>query len=76
MDFKLWLEARAPVRFGTFFPDGRVYVYIRDKQYVYDMDAVHHDRLKKMAYYAPGKAHAEIMQMVRDGGAKLLGKLH
>jgi len=68
-NFLQWLEARAPVQFGSFWKDGRITVWISGKRYVYVTDAINHPRIERMARYAPGRALNYIKKMMADGAA-------
>ena len=69
MDFRLWLEA--DIKFGGFFKDGTVIVYIDGKRYVYNTDALYHKQIKDIAKYRPGKALNLIKSMIKNGSAFL-----
>lgn len=71
-DFLEWLtEAKAShIRFGAFWKDGRVVVYIGPKRYEYITDAVYHEKWKRLAPYAPGKVLNQIKDMVKRGYAQ------
>lgn len=71
-DFIEWLsESKANhIRFGGFWNDGSVIVYIGSRRYHYVTDAVHHKKWRKMINYAPGRVLNQIKDMVKQGLAQ------
>jgi hypothetical protein len=62
MNFAQWLES-TDVPIFTFIKDGTVIVYLRNKRYVYTMDAGYHDRLKTQSRYAPWKVLNQVKEL-------------
>lgn len=61
MGFKSWLsESEGNIRFGAFMKDGTVVVYINGTRYVYNTDAVYHDKWKRMIPYSPWRVLNQI----------------
>jgi len=53
MEFRNWLESSDDIKFGGWFSDGTVIVYISGKRYVYRTDPVYHYEWKRQARFAP-----------------------
>lgn len=75
MDFLLWLtEAQADIVFTSWSKDGTIGVLVKGQPYRYWTDAMYHERWRKMARFAPGRALNEIKHQVKIGLAKQLSK--
>lgn len=74
MEFKIWLEDNQNIFFSSFWNDGTITVYIKNKRYVFQTDPVYHVKFKKLAKYKPFEVLNLINQQVQNGQAKLLEK--
>jgi hypothetical protein len=62
MKFREWLNENN-IHFASWIKDGTVVVYIDNKRYSYQIDAIHHDRLRKLARFKPFTALNHIKKL-------------
>ena len=60
MGFRQWYEST--IQFTGWCRDGRVFLAIDGKKYTYAVDAIHHDKLRALARYRPGKALNDLIK--------------
>ena len=73
MTFRDWLMTEGQnIRFGAWWKDGTVVVYIDSTRYVFVTDAVYHRQLQKIARFKPWTALNQIKDMVKHGAAQQL----
>jgi len=70
MNFREWLLNEGQnIRFGSWWKDGTIIVYIDSTRYVFVTDALYHRQLQKLARFKPWTALNKIKEMVKNKAA-------
>lgn len=73
LNFKNWLESNDnTIKYGGFWNDGRIIVYINNVRYVFSTDSVYHNKWKAKIKYRPWEVLNDIKAQVKRGNAQQL----